>query len=279
MSELSKTPTMPYSSAIYNKIGNLEDAVRAFEAKKAKHPTLLNLFRQVFVEGNKNDAFGISLLHKHFSIFENQVLVETNNVTTPWRLSASTFDQLREKGYAEYEDSIIYPTSWMVVPAGPTNKTAKLMPFEFAFSPEGAIGLPKIMHNNPSAPEHTGFAQDFANMIRTLDLQDVVALTALPEVDIDGAIETTIGNKNILRLKGEHNVASPDHPAEGKHNIQASFFWPTKPDGTIPIKAKGASCEGWDTCKATVKDASGQKHDVYNTHKSNLGSRRLVDCS
>ncbi|KAK5096296.1 hypothetical protein LTR70_003065 [Exophiala xenobiotica] len=221
-----RTSTIPYSPAVFNGIGTLQAATEAFEARKAKAPNLLDLFRRVFVESGKNNAFGISLLHKHFSISDHQVLVELNNVATPWTVYASTMEQIQKTQTAEYEDGEIHATSWMVVPGG--RKAASLMPFEFSFIP--------------------------TDTIKRMDLQDVVALTAVPEGHFDGAVETTIEDKTILHLKGEHNVASLDHSSGRKHNVQASFFWPTKSDGTIPAKAKGTGCEDRDTCRATVPE-------------------------
>lgn len=253
MSDIIRTSTIPYSPAIFNRIGTLHAATEAFEARKAKAPKLLDLFRRVFVESGKNNAFGISLLHKHFLISGHQVLVELNNVKAPWTVYASTMEQIQKTDTAEYEDGEIHATSWMIVPGG--RKTARLMPFEFCFVPTGAGGSNRPFRNDANAPQHKDFAQAFADTIKRMDLQDVVALTAVPEGDFDGAVETTVGDKNVLHLKGEHNVASPHHPSDGKHNVQASYFWPTKSDGTIPGKAKGTGCEGWDTCKATVPEA------------------------
>jgi len=247
-----RTPTIPYSPAIFNGIGTLQAATEAFEARKAKAPNLLDLFRRVFVESGKNNAFGISLLHKHFSISDHQVLVELNNVTAPWTIYASTMEQIRKTQTAEYEDGEIHATSWMVVPGG--GKAARLMPFKFSFIPTGAGGTNRPFRNDANVPQHKDFVQAFADTIKRMDLQDVVALTAVPEGHFDGAVETTVEDKTILHLKGEHNVAPLDHSSGRKHNVQASFFWPTKSGGTIPAKAKGTGCEDWDTCRATVPE-------------------------
>lgn len=90
------------------------------------------------------------------------------------------------------------------------------MPFEFSFT---LAGTSRSVENGAGAPEHIDFAHAFADTIKRMGLQDVVALTAVPEIDFDEAVETTVGSKNILHLKGEHYVASPAYPMNGKHNI------------------------------------------------------------
>ena len=105
------------------------------------------------------------------------------------------------------------------------------MPYEFAFTFDWDSPPEKL---NPFSRENEAFVAGFVNTVKSFGLDKHIALTLVPEVDVDGAIETTIGHANVLRLKGEHNVVSPAHPADSKHNIQASFYWPTGPDGTIP---------------------------------------------
>lgn len=129
------------------------------------------------------------------------------------------------------------------------------MPFEFAFVPIGAGGAERAIVNDVNSPEHRAFAQEFTNTIKRMDLQDVVALTIVPRAGFDGETETIMEDKNTLHLSGEHRLASPDHPSDGKHNVRTSFFWPTEFDSTILAKAKGTGCKGWDACRATVPEA------------------------
>lgn len=126
------------------------------------------------------------------------------------------------------------------------------MPYEFAYVAKDSQG-PIILHDN----EYQSFIQLLAAALEEADLQGRIALTALPDVDTDSAIETTVGQASILRLRGEHNVASTIYPStcQHPHEIQASFFWPTGFDGKVPVKAKGSKCDSMETCKCTVKDA------------------------
>ena len=242
---------MTYRRILYNEIGTLEDAAKVVDATSTHGLQTHKQVRQLLVDHNKNDAFGISLLHRHFPLGPKQILVEMNNITTPWSMFTMGIAQLYAKGYTQFQEGIIYPTSWMIVaPEDGQTGGCGLMPYEFAFTFDWEF-VPDNL--NPFSRENEAFVASFLDTVRQLGYEKHVALSLVPEVDVDGAIETTIGHANVLRLKGEHNVVSPAHPADSKHNIQASFFWPTQPDGTISQKAKGASCEGWDTCKATVK--------------------------
>jgi len=105
----------------------------------------------------------------------------------------------------------------MIVSEG---RSARPMPREFAFVPIGAGGTERAIRNDANALEHRAFAQEFANTIKRMDLQDVVALPIVPRADFDGESETTMEDKNTLYLSGEHRVASPDHPSDGKHNVR-----------------------------------------------------------
>jgi len=103
--------TISYAPAVFNKIGTLQGAIEISEARKAKNPNLLDLFRRVFMDYGKNNVFGISVLHKHFTISPQQVLVELNNVTATWTIYDLTIKQIQKYRTAEYEDGKIHATS------------------------------------------------------------------------------------------------------------------------------------------------------------------------
>ncbi|KAK5088218.1 hypothetical protein LTR05_002435 [Lithohypha guttulata] len=268
---------LSYSPRQVNKIKSLEESHSAFEKANEAHELLAKL-RELLIKYKKNDEFGFSLLHRHFplelDIDCKQLLVELDNVATPWALLDldmhtdidPTKHQLDVAGYIKYKNGVIHPTSWMVVE---TDGSIGLMPYEFAFVPNTSTFTKAI---TPAQLHSSDFIRAYVALVKQLELQDVVALTLLPDIDIDGAVEHTVGKANILTLRGQHNVASPEHPADEKHrhNIQASFFWPTNADGMVPYKAKGSDCEGWETCKATVA-ATGKVKDDQALSRNTAG--------
>ena len=77
--------------------------------------------------------------------------------------------------------------------------------------------------------QNQDFTRLFANTIKSPALQDVITLTRLHTIDIDGAVEKTVGNKTVLHLKGEHYVASqntsPSAPTTSKRRSSSRLTW------------------------------------------------------
>ena len=125
--------TAPHSSNTFSEVGSLQTSVEAFERYKEQDPAILERLPKLVVDHKKNDVFCMSLLHKHFPISENQILVELDNVTTPRKVSSTDVAQLCTKGFPLYEDlskdGRIYPTSRAVT----INEPLRLTPYEFAF--------------------------------------------------------------------------------------------------------------------------------------------------
>ncbi len=84
--------TDSYIPSTYANFATIEDAVLAY--KKANGPKALNEIGQIFLKYKQAENFGLALLHRHFPLKDNEVLVESFNnevaVTMPWRIDGKT---------------------------------------------------------------------------------------------------------------------------------------------------------------------------------------------
>lgn len=84
MSVLCEIP----DSEFFFTIPDLHDAVHSFADNEVE--SKLALFGSIFVKHGVTSKFGLAMVHRHFDITENEVLVETLNdqksvsVTSPW---------------------------------------------------------------------------------------------------------------------------------------------------------------------------------------------------
>lgn len=104
-----------FSTEIFNKIPTLEYSNRALEQTS---PGTLNNLRDLVVDARLNDRFGYSLLHRHFPLKQQQILVELNGVTAPWKVSDLDLDVLCDVDFTKYPNGTIWPTSRMLVKQG-----------------------------------------------------------------------------------------------------------------------------------------------------------------
>ena len=78
------------STAFYNSVPFLEDAVTEFEEKKVN--SVIAELGSIFVKHNVWDKFAVCMVHKHFNIDEGEILVEVESedkdllktVALPW---------------------------------------------------------------------------------------------------------------------------------------------------------------------------------------------------
>lgn len=80
-------------------------------ALQQRSPEILKNLRDILIINNQNGNFGFSLLHQHFPLKQYQILVELNNVTTPWTVSNADIADLHNHGFITYKTGVIVPTS------------------------------------------------------------------------------------------------------------------------------------------------------------------------
>lgn len=77
-------------SEFFHTLPELDDAVHSFVVNDVK--SKLILFGRIFAKHSVVDEFGLVMVHRHFDMSENEVLVETLNdqkslsVASPWTI-------------------------------------------------------------------------------------------------------------------------------------------------------------------------------------------------
>lgn len=93
MSVLCERP----DSEFFHSVPDLHDAVHSFADNEVR--SKLPVFGKLFVKHSVTKEFGLAMVHRHFDISKNEVLVETVNdeksisVTSPWIIKG-TFIQI-----------------------------------------------------------------------------------------------------------------------------------------------------------------------------------------
>lgn len=82
--------TDSYIPSTYANFTSLEDAVLAYKNVLVKEPNFLIEIGKIFLKFQQAEKFGLALLHKHFPLKDDEILVESVNkqfaVTMPWKI-------------------------------------------------------------------------------------------------------------------------------------------------------------------------------------------------
>ena len=162
---------LPYSVEHYNSLPELGDAKQEFDAANVFN-ILYTEIGSIFIKHQVQDILGITLLHNHFPLDPNEMLVTFNSVAVPWDTTSGV-----------KELSSVNATAWRFTDHG-------LAPYEFAHA---AIAVPLGQHPMPS------FLQELAVTFRKWNLTNILGICSLGETSIDSpvAMEFTEGRANI----------------------------------------------------------------------------------
>jgi hypothetical protein len=159
----------------FNTLPLLEPAHNMFVDRNAEK-YLNGPIRDVFLKHNMQDRYGVSLLHRHFSMDSDERLVEYGAISTPWTLYETDDHEIEAMG------GYIVPQNYRL------NDNDELCPFEFEMQydrPSGASGI---------TPE---FLHDLNQVFQEHNLSDVFGLRKRgPPTDL--TLEITQGRANIM---------------------------------------------------------------------------------
>lgn len=77
------TAVLSYNAQNYNSLPSIADA--GTDLKPADIALLTSTIGQVFVKHEVQNLFGIILLHNHFSLDADEILVNIGSVAVPWK--------------------------------------------------------------------------------------------------------------------------------------------------------------------------------------------------
>lgn len=163
------TTILDYSAEHYNSLPSIMDA--GTNLKPADISLLTTTIGQVFVKHEVQNLFGITLLHNHFSLDENEILVNIGSVAVPWK-TTSLAGQLRD----------VKGSAWRFTEQG-------VAPYEFAYD---VTVLPDVSDFQP-------FLSELRVLLDRLGLTEKLGICAFRGQDLDSTtqVEFTQGRANI----------------------------------------------------------------------------------
>ena len=164
--------------------------------------------------------YGISLLHRHFEMNANEVLVERDSVSTPWPMPLGT---------SSFMGGHISPRSWLYDRDGAT-----LRPYEFSFH---------VGDKTPVVEGFNDFVSDLHVVLEAYGLTSLLGLSRLrPEdyiFDEQKRMEKTFGRANMI-------FDLPNSLFEQIGKETATALWLFKPSGEAGIRTmvcfSGCNC-------------------------------------
>lgn len=177
----------PCNAAMYNALPSLHDVKALFDLKGGE--SLIHaIFEPLIREYKLEKIVGVGLLHRHFDLYDNEMLVEFNDISTPWLATECN------------TSSTSSSAGGSVVPNGFYVSRGNLVPYEFAFIP-----MSREREIDLDAPILLEFAGKFVRRIQDHGLENVVALRVLQNPDVDGLLEMTKGRANINLKTGQYS--------------------------------------------------------------------------
>ena len=167
---------MSVFSQSYNALPSLKAAWDTFKDQRAQ-VEVEGQIRSLFIDFGVYQQYGLALLHKHFTIEDDERLVEYGPSASSWKVGLE--DPINA---SKYEGHIV-PRSYRFM-KGAT------VPYEFAFAAE------------PRENEDLAFFQSLSNMLYRLGLQELFGVRVLDNRDPQLSLEVTEGKTNIMMPRG-----------------------------------------------------------------------------
>lgn len=163
------TAILPYNAQQYNSLPSIADAGTSLKPEDIA--ILTSTIGQVFVKHEVQNIFGIILLHNHFSLDVDEMLVNIGSVAVPWKTS-SLATQLRN----------VRGSAWRFTEQG-------VAPYEFAYD----------VAPGPDVGGFQPFLSELRALLQHLGLAEKLGICAFTREDQDTTtqVEFTQGRANI----------------------------------------------------------------------------------
>lgn len=188
---MTEMVTVPYCSKVFHAIGDLRPSADQLNDLNGT-AWIKTVGKDLLKKHGMNETFGIGLLHRHFDIDDNQILVEFNNITLPWKTAMIA---------PEEDGSTISATSWKLIPQ--SDDKFAWMPYEFkwepAVKPEAALeSASTSVPIDLNLEKYKTFLEEFSAALRKEGLEKVLGLRVWPGQGFRGGLERTEGKANIF---------------------------------------------------------------------------------
>jgi hypothetical protein len=214
----------PYSSSAFNTLRSLKAASAEFKERNAAE-VMNSILASIFIKHNVDGLLGVQLLHRHFSLGNDERLVDIGNASVPW-------------SKVEALDSCIIPVSWAF-------EGDSYHPYEFKFIPPTQARESRELQE-PTIQEP--FLVEFNEALKTHHLQGILGIRSLKGHFKKPELEITNGRSNIT-------FDYDSDGAEADNAIEASWVF-----GGSGMPTTMIHCAGY--CSPCSGDYHNQYHDV-----------------
>lgn len=172
--------------------------------------------QKLFIEFNMTTLLGLVLVHRHFGMEPQEVLVDVNGSSTPWTLDGA---QVAVDGSFEKYGGRVKPCSWLV-------SEGRLMPYEFCFDAPQALRAEGQARKELEIKRE--FVSKFAAVLAANNLTGVLGLGLLKD-PMRKTVEVTEGRANVTYPVDDDTIESAQFTKTNwsYHTIQPA-------DGTSP---------------------------------------------
>ncbi|KAI0003449.1 hypothetical protein F4779DRAFT_621876 [Xylariaceae sp. FL0662B] len=227
------TAVLPYSAQHYNSLPSIGDAGSNLKPEDIVLFTMT--IGQVFVKHKVQKLFGIILLHNHFSLDENEILVNIGSVAVPWKTS-SLSEQLRD----------VRGSAWRFTEQG-------LAAYEFAYD---------VSSSQPDISGFRPFLSELRALLDRLGLMEKLGICVLTGKDLDSTtqVEFTQGRANITL---PFDIAPEDGPCRA---IEAVWQFDLSPEPGTETLANETTPSPLvvKKCKVACKYGPNTGHQGYH---------------
>jgi len=199
-----------YNSSVFMALNHFEIAKSLLE----QHRSDINLLGDVICEYGLDESFGISLLHKHFSISDNEALVETRT-DDEIRVSTMTYS------------SNLTPYLWKF-----ENSEGIWYPLEFSSSDA-------VMRFNQKLDSQ--FLKAFGMRLKELGLADVFGLSTLHRLNFASNDEVALLENTDHEARQLVIKAVPINVLEQEDSTETNWYFTSNTSNTL-VACTGSHC-------------------------------------
>jgi len=152
-------PSFLYDPADYDRLTTLSQAIKNLDNSDSQ-AVLDSDICALFEAHDVANVFGISLLHRHFDMASDEILVEHGPSSTPWQLPPEP---------SNFMDGSIVPRSWHFL-----TDSDEPHPYEFGFQ-----RYPDSNQLSAGPISHADFIADLHQVLKRHALTDILGLVAL----------------------------------------------------------------------------------------------------
>ncbi|KAJ2896234.1 hypothetical protein MKZ38_005728 [Zalerion maritima] len=175
----------PYRADVFNDILGLGDSNKAFQSQNG--PAVIDSpMRDLLFQHQVTHIFGVCLVHRHFPLKNNEILVEVNGTSTAWEVSELQ-PSLPGKPIQCYKKpgGLVKPHCWTV------DSNGLFRPYEFFFEPFGANATPDHGTDHDLqeiVAKKKDFFLQFCDLLDRHRLRGIVGLRLLHRNEINKAM-------------------------------------------------------------------------------------------